>query len=725
MNHTNPDLLEKIIKKLKILTFYKVEKTKLLAETIAKYLKILPELKNYVNENIPENESKIFFELGKYLQYHKYKKGKCIKHSYDPDNLFYMVLSGKVAKIDIKYCRVYLSFKEYLKHLIKLKLLDENYIYRKCIKKNKKVFPFDENINLLTTKEIYIEHYQQLIWNIKEEINNSVWIKNKNNINIQDFLSLYNPGITNSKFDFIGKEAKYPTYLPVYIFDKILTPISFIGQLTRPKGIRFLSSYICLSSCDIFYIEKGEIDKNNNLYNLFQRRVSEEVVQKIFKNHFFFKDIDNSFLIKNYSKYFYILKLEKGQKLIQQNTPYEGIYFIKDGIFQLKTIRSYNELNDLRFSVMHALDNFPTAYSGYQEKMENIEKKNKNNEKNIYEGLNQEQIAKFTEKKEISFKAYLSHEVVGLNDLYDNMTGLNNFTVECLSNEAEVFYLPREILTSMLANDEINSKVGEFIGEQCLLHINEINKYKESFEQTIQFEANNFRENKQLFKIKNSFIFKNYKNKNYHSINFRAKKNIRNGFDNFKINNTNCSTNKSNNSINYLNTLNKTQISNNSHIKIDQNKKFKKYPYFKLNNINYINKEEKNESLIDNFNEIKNGNNYYKTFSHFYTPRTNKRKDFKVQISGLYLTDKKINEKQKINEENKNRINNIKKQFNETFNDRNKLLFNKTYTKGILKNGNKRYDNKIHIKFINNKTKFKSTEKKIKFFSIDKSSELL
>ena len=96
MNHTNPDLLEKIIKKLKILTFYKVEKTKLLAETIAKYLKILPELKNYVNENIPENESKIFFELGKYLQYHKYKKGKCIKHSYDPDNLFYMVLSGKV-----------------------------------------------------------------------------------------------------------------------------------------------------------------------------------------------------------------------------------------------------------------------------------------------------------------------------------------------------------------------------------------------------------------------------------------------------------------------------------------------------------------------------------------------------------------------------------------------------------------------------------------------------
>jgi CRP-like cAMP-binding protein len=722
MNHTNPDLLGKIIKKLKILTFYKVEKTKLLSETIAKYLQILPELKNYINENIPENESKIFFELGKYLLYHKYNKGKFIKHSYDSDNFFYMIFSGKVAKIDIKYCRVYLSFKEYLKHLIKLKLLEENYIYRKCIKKNKKVFPFDENINVLTTKEINIEHFQELINNIKDQINNSFWIKNKNNINIQDFLSLYNPGIINSKFDFIGKEAKYPTYLPIYIFDKILTPISFIGQLTRPKGIRFLSSYICLSSCDIFYIEKGEIDKNNNLYNLFQRRVSEDVVQKLFKNHFFFKEVDNSFLIKNYSKYFYVLKLEKGQKLIQQNTPYEGIFFIKDGIFQLKTIRSYNELNDLQFSVIHALDNFPKAYSGYQEKMDNIVNKNKNKEKNIYEGLDQEQIAKFTEKKEISFKAYLSHEIVGLNDLYDNMTGLNNFTVECLSDEAEVYYVPKEIVTSMLANDEINSKVGEFIGEQCLLHINEINKYKESFEQTIQFEVNSFRENKNIFKIRNAFIFKNNKNKNCHSINSRAKKNISIGLFNFKTNNINCSTNKSNDSINYFKTFNNTQIKNNSHMKINQNKNNKKYPCLKLNNPNHINKEEKNESLLDAYNETKIENNYYKTFSHFYTPRTNKSNDIKFQIHGLYLTDKKVTEKQKINEENKNRINNIKEQFNETFNENQKrnLLFNKTYTKGILKNGNKRYDKQKSMKFINNEKKFKSSEKKIKFVSIDK-----
>ena len=81
-----------------------------------------------------------------------------------------MIFSGNIAKIDIKYTRTYITFKEYLKHLIKLKLLGENYVYKKCIKKNKKIFPFDENIDILTTKDIKLKHYDDLIKNIKNEI---------------------------------------------------------------------------------------------------------------------------------------------------------------------------------------------------------------------------------------------------------------------------------------------------------------------------------------------------------------------------------------------------------------------------------------------------------------------------------------------------------------------------------------------------------------------------
>ena len=120
-------------------------------------MKELPEIKKYINENNKDNESKIFFEMGKYLKYSRYKKCKFVKHSYDSDNYFYMLFSGNIAKIDIIYTKSYLTFKEYLKHLIKLKLLGENYIYKKCIRKNKKVFPFNENMDILSTNTINID----------------------------------------------------------------------------------------------------------------------------------------------------------------------------------------------------------------------------------------------------------------------------------------------------------------------------------------------------------------------------------------------------------------------------------------------------------------------------------------------------------------------------------------------------------------------------------------
>ena len=424
MQQSNPYLLSKILKKLKILIIPKGEKTRLLSESISIYLQKIPELKRFINENNPENESKIFFEVAKYLKYAKYQKGQFIKHSYDLDNFFYMIFSGDVAKFDIKYNRLYLSFKEYLIHLIKLRLLGENYLYLKCLRKNQKVFPFDEKMDILTTEDIKIDHYPELIKKIKNEINNSTWLTNTNKKNsIEDFLQLYNPEIINIKAAFLGKETKYPTYLPFYIFDKMMDPVSFIGQLTKPKGIKFLSSYVCLNISDIFYIDKTKIDKNNNLFNLFQRRVSEDVIKKLFEGYFFFQDTDKSFLIRNYSRYFYVQRFVKGEKLIQQNTPNEGIYFINSGVFQLKTLRSYNELNDLHFSILHALDNFPKAFLDYQSKISDLEKFNKNKYKNIFEGLNQNQISKFIETKNIAFNTFVSLDVVCLNDTYDNKIG--------------------------------------------------------------------------------------------------------------------------------------------------------------------------------------------------------------------------------------------------------------------------------------------------------------
>ena len=513
MESSSKNLIARTLKKLKELTNWSEEKTITLSETIALNLKKLPELKHYINENNKENESKIYFEMGRYLKYSRYKKGQFIKHSYDSDNFFYMIFSGSIAKIDIKYTRSYLTFKEYLIHLIKLKLLGENYIYKRCLKRNKKVFPFDENIDVLVTKDINMDHYDELIKKIKNEIKDSPWNQNTDEVNkVSDFIELYNPNLSNNKLSFFGKESKYPVYMPIYVFDKILNPISFIGELTKPKGIKMLSAYVCLSASSVFYINKTKIDRNNNLYTLFQRRVSEEVVEKLFEGHFLFQDTDVNFLSKNYSKYFFIKNYIKGQKLIQQNTPNEGIYFINKGVFQLKARRTYHELNELKFKAMQSLT---------KENKNNLtgkEKTSKKNYENIYEGLNPYQIANLTKEREINFMVYKSSDVIGLDDVYDIKTGLNNFSVECISDEGEAYFLPKEIVTSMRTNETIDNNIRELVGKQCLELLREINENKKMLENSIRRITSGYKEkNNNVFYLRKNTD----NNKNLHTISHR------------------------------------------------------------------------------------------------------------------------------------------------------------------------------------------------------------
>ena len=687
---------------LKELTTWSEIKSSTLSETIASNLKKLPELKRYVNENNKDNESKIFFELGKYLKYSKYQKGQFIKHCYDSDNFFFMIFSGNIAKIDIKYNRVYLTFKEYLKHLIKLKILGENYVYRKCLKRNKKIFPFDEKIDVLSTKDINIEHYDDLIIKIKNDINNSTWFTETNETNkISDFIELYNPKLSSDKLSFFGKESKYPAFMPIYIFDKILKPLSFIGQLTKPKGIKVLSSYVCLSSSSIFYINKNEIDITNNLYTLFQRRVSEEVVKKIFEGHFLFQDTDTNFLSKNYSKYFYVKNYIKGQKLIQQNTPNEGIFFINKGKFQLKTRRTLHELDELKFKVMQSLnlDN--------KKNLTNMETVSNKNYENIFEGLNPFQIEKLTKERDIIFNTFKSSDVVGLKDLYDTKTNLNNFTVECISEEGEVYFLPKEIITSMITNDKINSNIDELVEKKCMGLLREINSNKKKIENSIRSISNRYKDKNNLFYLRKNID--KLKMKNFNSISLTKKSFDYSYNSNFNNLNTFSNINHSNNyiyknrdnSLKYkiLNNYNKTSRITGNRI---QSTKFSSYTN-SLNSPININKSESN-----NIYTLKEKRNEQ-------TPNINLEKE-------LLTSREKFKTFQIFNEEKKNDSKlNKKIKILISKPEYSKILNNQNKTKNIFKrkSGNINLIKKIILK------DDKSTNKSIKIISRPTSDKML
>ena len=681
MESSSKNLIARTLKKLKELTNWSEEKTITLSETIALNLKKLPELKHYINENNKENESKIYFEMGRYLKYSRYKKGQFIKHSYDSDNFFYMIFSGSIAKIDIKYTRSYLTFKEYLIHLIKLKLLGENYIYKRCLKRNKKVFPFDENIDVLVTKDINMDHYDELIKKIKNEIKDSPWNQNTDEVNkVSDFIELYNPNLSNNKLSFFGKESKYPVYMPIYVFDKILNPISFIGELTKPKGIKMLSAYVCLSRSSVFYINKTKIDRNNNLYTLFQRRVSEEVVEKLFEGHFLFQDTDVNFLSKNYSKYFFIKNYIKGQKLIQQNTPNEGIYFINKGVFQLKARRTYHELNELKFKAMQSLT---------KENKNNLtgkEKTSKKNYENIYEGLNPYQIANLTKEREINFMVYKSSDVIGLDDVYDIKTGLNNFSVECISDEGEAYLLPKEIVTSMRTNETIDNNIRELVGKQCLELLREINENKKMLENSIRRITSGYKEkNNNVFYLRKNTD----NNKNLHTISHRNPSLDYSSLSNYNNMKTFTSTNYSNN---YIYTIKENSLKNkilNNHFnktpKITESRIFspKILPNKKGANLNLkLKTYESNE--INKFKDQKN--NKIQSLSSV-NPFLTYREKFKaIKI---------------LNEENKNEIKNDNKfaSLNPKLEYKN-ILTNQNKVSNIyrLKSGNKKIIKNIILK---------------------------
>ena len=681
MESSSKNLIARTLKKLKELTNWSEEKTITLSETIALNLKKLPELKHYINENNKENESKIYFEMGRYLKYSRYKKGQFIKHSYDSDNFFYMIFSGSIAKIDIKYTRSYLTFKEYLIHLIKLKLLGENYIYKRCLKRNKKVFPFDENIDVLVTKDINMDHYDELIKKIKNEIKDSPWNQNTDEVNkVSDFIELYNPNLSNNKLSFFGKESKYPVYMPIYVFDKILNPISFIGELTKPKGIKMLSAYVCLSRSSVFYINKTKIDRNNNLYTLFQRRVSEEVVEKLFEGHFLFQDTDVNFLSKNYSKYFFIKNYIKGQKLIQQNTPNEGIYFINKGVFQLKARRTYHELNELKFKAMQSLT---------KENKNNLtgkEKTSKKNYENIYEGLNPYQIANLTKEREINFMVYKSSDVIGLDDVYDIKTGLNNFSVECISDEGEAYFLPKEIVTSMRTNETIDNNIRELVGKQCLELLREINENKKMLENSIRRITSGYKEkNNNVFYLRKNTD----NNKNLHTISHRNPSLDYSSLSNYNNMKTFTSTNYSNN---YIYTIKENSLKN----KI-LNNHFNKTPKITASRIF-------SPKILPN----KKGANLNLKLKTYKSNEINKFKDQKNdKIQSLSSVNPFLTYREKfkaikiLNEENKNEIKNDNKfvSLNPKLEYKN-ILTNQNKVSNIyrLKSGNKKIIKNIILK---------------------------
>ena len=473
--------IKKIILKIKeVLSSQVEERSKTIIEEMSLLLKQIPELEKYINENNHELKNAIFKELGRYINYKKFHSGKILKRICEGDNFFYMILTGEISKIGIKYKKVTITFKDFILHLSKLQLLEENFLLNDCIEKNYELFPFRAEKNIIKSfKKIQAFNFKNELQLIKSEINNSKWNISKNNID--DYLSLVNFSFLEGKINFLSKEMKFPVILPYYVKDEILNGNSFIGTLLKSKGIKEFYSYIFTKNSDVLYIDKSLIAPGSKLINIYENRLNYPLIENIIKKNLIFKNANIDYLIKNYSKYFSLIKVKKGERLISQGRPHEGVFFINKGVFQLKTQKSYIELQELIFSLRDSLDSF----SNYISNIKNRENDDLNNkEKNIENKLFNHPmfLIKANEKKEITFATYHAPHIFGLNESFDNKTGIYHFSLYCISDDTEVYFLPNDIFSSLLSIDCINKNIATLIEEKVKSFLFRIKKFKYQFE---------------------------------------------------------------------------------------------------------------------------------------------------------------------------------------------------------------------------------------------------
>ena len=69
-----------------------------------------------------------------------------------------------------------------------------------------------------------------------------------------------------------------------------------------------------------------------------------------------------------------------------------------------------------------------------------IENSSNKNKENVYERANPIQIENLMRERDINFIMIKSSDVIGFEGIYDMQTGLNNFSVVCISDEGETYF---------------------------------------------------------------------------------------------------------------------------------------------------------------------------------------------------------------------------------------------------------------------------------------------
>ena len=524
---------------MEILNFEIENRTKEDVETVLPWMKELNYFYEYISLKETEESKKEILRNIIWVLYRKiFYKNTITKKINDNNNLLCIVLEGYLLKLDLVFYRQVLSLEEYLIYLIKMEILDEKDIIHKCKLLNKYLFDINTNsISEFCEKYNNIYEYSSMKEQALKEIKEYGIIfpkktrANKNNQNnkfksldnyLNIFLSKSNPKTLHDK-----TKAYFNFYLGKYVKNGIIEKGKYIGSFLKTE-IKDYSRYIAKEKCIVGLINKENY--NTNKLHLAYKQKMIKVFSEIKNNFFIFNHIQDDIFYQNYIPYMHYHKYFKGEKIFLQNSIYEGIFFLIKGTVKISINTSIDEMHNSMTYLTFSLNNFNDYISGFK-----TDELTQQNFQNCLKIQDKEMKYLYSKKDDYDLMTIKEYNIIGTNEAYVHQTELYNFTAECISDSAVLYFFPKMQLNILLSKEKnvYNSYI-HLVEFRIKDIIWKMKRHITEFERKIKRQKNNHMVNTlsnyiKNANMKNKIIHRNEKNE-LNNILFLTKNEIDNNF---------------------------------------------------------------------------------------------------------------------------------------------------------------------------------------------------
>jgi CRP-like cAMP-binding protein len=496
------------------------------------WLNGIQDLNKFISlKETPESSHKLLIELTWILFYNYYEKNSILKKAAENEDFVYILLGGKIAKLNIVYEKESLTLEDYLIYLLKMKIINEKEIINKCRILNSFYADINGNNLYKFCKENPQFNYEKLKEMARNEIidlgfkiedfHNNYHEHYKIN-SLQNYLKISSVKKRQTIFT-EGIKATPRLYLGKYVIVGYIKRGQGIGNLTEQHSIDN-STYVCIDNCDIAFVNK----KKSHLKKLCKLVIEKK--KKIFselKNEFYiFRQITDNTFYNEIVPHFEYKQFHQGERIFLQGSLYDGIYLLKEGIVDIYLNSSINEIGNFISSLKNSLCGFKEYISSL-----NIDKNGNFSEEEIIKPkifndqtyLTKEKNDILNEKNQYEVLTISQYNIFGTNELFDYKTGIYYFSAECMSEEAIIYFLPKKFFYSLLIKEKpFYLSLAQRVESKAKYIIGKLKNHIKIFEEVMNKKYKKFTKTKKI----NPLSLKDITITNYKSIKNLKKTNI-------------------------------------------------------------------------------------------------------------------------------------------------------------------------------------------------------